>query len=143
MKIKQEYLPSQARIKKLKAYWIWRINVIRELSNELNDLTYKRIEAYSKLIWLDLVGNTIKVEYPNLISNSILKKRQQFEESMEKLNKLSAEQFNSMIGYTKDDIDNWLVEYANRNEDIETTLQNLSIDYRKYENELFKIKVKL
>jgi hypothetical protein len=62
---------------------------------------------------------------------------------MEKLNKLSAEKFNSMIGYTKDDIDNWLVEYANRNEDIETTLQNLSIDYRKYENELFKIKVKL
>jgi hypothetical protein len=46
---KQEYLPSQARIKKLKAYWIQRINVIRELSNELNDLTYKRIEAYSKL----------------------------------------------------------------------------------------------
>jgi hypothetical protein len=72
----------------------------------------------------------------------MLQTRQQFEESMEKLNKLSAEKFNSMIEYTEDDIDNWLVEYANRNEDIETTLQNLSIDYREYENELFKIKVK-
>jgi hypothetical protein len=47
-----------------------------------------------------------------------------------------------MIEYTEDGIDNCLVEYANRNEDIETTLQNLSIDYREYENELFKIKVK-
>jgi hypothetical protein len=47
-----------------------------------------------------------------------------------------------MIEYTKNDIDNWLVEYANRNEDIETTLKNISIDYREYENELFKIKFK-
>jgi hypothetical protein len=31
---------------------------------------------------------------------------------------------------------------ANRNGDIETTLQNISIDYREYEIELFKIKVK-
>jgi len=48
-----------------------------------------------------------------------------------------------MIEYTENDIDDWLVEYANRNEDIETTLQNISIDYKKYENELFIIKVKL
>jgi hypothetical protein len=89
-----------------------------------------------------LRGNTIEVEDPKLISNSMLQTRQQFEESMEKLKKLSAEKFNSMIEYTEDDIDNWLVEYANRNEDIETTLQNISIDYREYENELFKIKVK-
>jgi hypothetical protein len=47
-----------------------------------------------------------------------------------------------MIEYTENDINNWLVEYANRNEDIETILQNLSIEYREYENELFKIKVK-
>ena len=72
----------------------------------------------------------------------MLQTRQQFEESVEKLKKLSAEKFNSMIGYTEDDIDNWLVEYDNRNEDIETTLKNISIDYREYENELFKINVK-
>ena len=55
---------------------------------------------------------------------------------------MSTEKFNSTIEYTEDDIDNWLVEYSNRNKDIETTLQNISIDYREYENELFKIKVK-
>jgi hypothetical protein len=53
---KQEDLPSQAHIKKLKACWIQRINVLRELSNELNDLTSKKTEAYSKLTGLDLAG---------------------------------------------------------------------------------------
>ena len=72
----------------------------------------------------------------------MIQTRQKFEEIMENLKKLSVEKFNSMIGYTEDDIDKWLIEYANRNEDIETTLQNLSIDYREYENELFKIEFK-
>ena len=72
----------------------------------------------------------------------MLQTRQQFEKIMENLKKLSVEKFSSMIEYIENDIDNWLVEYANRNEDIETTLQNISIDYREYENELFKIKVK-
>jgi hypothetical protein len=47
-----------------------------------------------------------------------------------------------MIEFTHDDIDNWLVEYTNKNEDIENTLQNLSIDLREIEKELFDIKVK-
>jgi len=35
-----------------------------------------------------------------------------------------------MVEYAYDDIDSWLVEYTNKNEDIETTLKNLSIDLR-------------
>jgi ribulose bisphosphate carboxylase small subunit len=60
-------LPSQARIKQLKAYWTQRINVLRELLNELNDLTSKKTKAYSKLIGLDLARKTIELEDPNLI----------------------------------------------------------------------------
>jgi hypothetical protein len=47
-----------------------------------------------------------------------------------------------MIAFTHDDVDSWLVEYTNKNEDIENTLQNLSIDFREIEKELFDIKVK-
>jgi len=39
-------------------------------------------------------------------------------------------------------MDNWFVEYTNKNEDIETILQNLSIDHREFESELLNIKVK-
>ena len=91
---------------------------------------------------LDLACTAIEGQDPRLISNSMLQTRQQFEEIVENLNKLSTQNFSSVIEYTENDIDNWLVEYANRNEDIETTLQNISIDYREYENELFNIKVK-
>jgi hypothetical protein len=72
---KQEDLPSQTRIKKLKACWIQIINVLRELSNELNDLTSKKTEDYSKLIGLDLASSTIELEDPKLISNSIFKQK--------------------------------------------------------------------
>jgi hypothetical protein len=40
------------------------------------------------------------------------------------------------------DIESRLVEYVNINEDIEITLQQISIDYREIEGTLFYIKVK-
>jgi hypothetical protein len=43
-----------------------------------------------------------------------------------------------MMEFTHDDIDNWLVEYTNKNEDIE----NVSVDLRDIEKELFNIKIK-
>jgi hypothetical protein len=139
---KQEDFPSQSRIKQLKACWIQRFNILRGLLNELNDLKCKKIKAYSKLIGLDIVGTTIEVSDPKLIANSMLLTRQQFEEHVETLKRLSAKKFDNMVEYTNDDIDSWFVEYTNRNEDIETTLQKLSINFREIENELFNIKIK-
>jgi hypothetical protein len=139
---KQEDFPSQSRIKQLKACWIQRFNILRGLLNELNDLKCKKIKAYSKLIGLDIVGTTIEVSDPKLIANSMLLTRQQFEEHVETLKILLTEKFEIMVEYNNDDIDSWLVEYTNRGEDIDTTLQNLSINFREIENELFNIKGK-
>jgi hypothetical protein len=91
---------------------------------------------------LDIVGTTIEVSDPKFISNSMLMTRKQFEEQIEGLKKASTEKFDTMVEFTHDDIDNWLVEYTNKNEEIENTLQHLSIDYREVEHELFNIKVK-
>jgi hypothetical protein len=88
------------------------------------------------------VGSTIEVSDQNLISNSMIMSREQFEEKVENLKKSSAKKFDSMVEYTYDDIDNWLVEYTNKNEVIETILQNLSIDHRGIESEFLSIKVK-
>jgi hypothetical protein len=139
---KQEYFPSQSHMKQLKACWIERINTLKGLLNQLKELSRKKTEAYSKIIGLDIAGSTIEVSDPNLISNSMIMSREQFEEQVENLKKSSAKKFDSMVEYTYDDIDNWLVEYTNKNEDIETILQNLSIDHREIESELLSIKVK-
>jgi len=72
----------------------------------------------------------------------MLMTQQQFEEQIEGLKKASNENFDTMIEFTHDDIDSCLVEYTNKNEEIENTLQHLSIDYREIEHELFNIKVK-
>jgi hypothetical protein len=72
----------------------------------------------------------------------MLMTRQHFEGKVEELKRASAEKFDNMIEFTHDDIDNWLVEYTNKNEDIENALQNLSIDLREIEKELFNVKVK-
>jgi hypothetical protein len=129
-------------MKQLKACWIERINTLKGLLNQLKELSWKNTEAYSKIIGLDIAGTTIEVSDPNLISNSMIMSREQFEEQVENLKKSLTEKFDSMVEYTYDDIDNWLVEYTNKNEDIETILQNLSIDHREIESELLNIKVK-
>ena len=139
---KQEDFPSQRHIKKLKACWIERINTLKGLLNQLKELSHKRTEAYSKIIGLDIKVSAIEVSDPNLISNSMIMSREQFEEKVENLKKSSAKKFDSMVEYTYDDIDNWFVKYTNKNEDIETILKNLSIDHREIESELLNIKVK-
>jgi succinate dehydrogenase flavin-adding protein (antitoxin of CptAB toxin-antitoxin module) len=91
---------------------------------------------------LDIVGTTVEVPDPKYLSNSMLMTQQHFEEQIEELKRTSAEKFDNMIEFTHDDIDNWLVEYTNKNEDIENILQNLSVDLREIEKELFNVKIK-
>jgi hypothetical protein len=94
------------------------------------------------LVDLYLAGTTSEVQYPKLIENSILMTREQSEEHVEILKGVSTENFNSMTKYTKQEIERFLVEYVNKNEDIEGTLQQLSINFREFEDTLFDIRVK-
>jgi hypothetical protein len=97
---KQEYFPSLIRVKQLKACWIKRINILRELLGDLNALSSKKTKFYSKLTRFDLAGATIEAHNPKLIVNSIVQTRQQFEEHVEILKGLSTKKFNNMIEYT-------------------------------------------
>jgi hypothetical protein len=90
--------------------------------NQLKKISQKKTEAYSNIIGLDIVGSTIEVSDQNLISNSMIMSKEQFEEKVENLKKSSGKKFDSMVEYTYDDIDNWLVEYTNKNEVIKTIL---------------------
>jgi hypothetical protein len=138
---KQEDFPSHNRMKQLKACWVEMIKILKGLLNRLKELSWKKNEAYSKIIDLDIASTTIEVPDPSLILNSMIMSREKFEEQVENLNKSSTNKFDSVIEYTYNDIDNWLVEYTNKNEDIETILKNLSIDHREIESELLNIKV--
>ena len=68
--------------------------------------------------------------------------REQFQQEVEILKGLSAENFNSIIEYNENEVDNWLVRYANKNEDIEYVLHKLSFELRYLEGILFDIKIR-
>jgi hypothetical protein len=91
---------------------------------------------------LDITGTTIEVPDPKYLSNSMLMTRQHFEEKIEELKGTLSKKFDNMIEFTHDEIDSWLVEYTNKNENIENILQNLSVDLREIEKELFNVKIK-
>jgi hypothetical protein len=83
MKRKEEYFPSPTHMKQLRVFWMKIINTLKELLDDLDNLSVKKTEAYSKIMRLDLAGAISEVEYPKLISNNILLTRQQFEEHVE------------------------------------------------------------
>jgi hypothetical protein len=110
--------------------------------SQLTDLSRRKNEAYLRILDLDIVGTTVEVPDPKYLSNSMLMTRQDFQEQTEQLKRKSTEKFDNMMEFIHDDIDSWLVEYTNKNEYIENILQNLSVDLREIEKELFNIKIK-
>jgi hypothetical protein len=67
--------------------------------------------------------------------------KQQFIKHMEILKGLSAKNFNSVIEYGEEEIDNWLIDYSIKNQDIEDSIHAISHDLRNL-GELFNIKIR-
>jgi hypothetical protein len=96
---------------------------------DLDTLSVKKGELYLKLIELDLAGTTKEVDDQKIILNSIFMTKEQFEKKLESLKYASTERFNSLTEYSKFEVESWLVNYVNKNEDIEDTLHQISINY--------------
>jgi hypothetical protein len=89
---------------------------------------------------IDLAGRTNEVQDPKLILNSFLTKKA-FDKQVEIFEGLSFEKFYGVLKYSEDDMENWLVDYSIKNQYIEEDLQNIFIDLRDLEGELFNIKI--
>jgi hypothetical protein len=61
---------------------------------------------------------------------------------MEILKGLSAEKFNGIIEYGEEQIDNWLIDYSRKNQDIEESIHIIYHDLRDLEGELINIKIR-
>jgi hypothetical protein len=139
---KEEDFPSTIHLKQLKACWLKRIKSLKEMLVECDVISVKRGELYLKLIELELVGSTEDVEDPHLIMNSILLSKEQMEEKLDSLKIASTKKFNNLNEYSETEVESWLVCYVNKNDDIEDTLHQLSMDFKDLENSLFDIKVR-
>lgn len=115
---------------------------LRNIDHACNEAIVKREEIFRRLIEIDLAGSTGEVQDPKLIFNSMFMTRQQFDEHMEILKGLSTEKFNGIIEYGEEEIDNWLINYSMKSQDIEESIHDISHDLRELEGELFNIKIR-
>jgi hypothetical protein len=107
-----------------------------------NEAIVKREELFKRLIEIDLAGSIDEIQYPKLILNSMFMTKQQFDEQVDILKGLSAKKLYGIIEYNEEEIDNWLVDYSIRNQDIEEEIHGISHDLRDLEGELFNIKTR-
>jgi hypothetical protein len=57
-----------------------------------------------------------------MIMDSILLSRDQLKENMDALKFSRASEFNDLTAYSEEEVEKWLIDYVNKNEDIEDTL---------------------
>jgi hypothetical protein len=124
-------------MKQINACWLKRIKCLRELLSECDVINIKRGDIFLKLVDL-----TKELDGPHLIMDTILLSREQLQEQLEALKVAWANEFSDSIEFSEEEIEIWLVWYVNKNEDIEDTLHQLSLDLRELENELFETKTK-
>jgi hypothetical protein len=139
---REEDLPSPSRIKQLNACWKEKIKNLNNIVQACSQAISKREELFKRLTEIDLAGGTNEVQDPKLILNSMFLTKQQFDEQVEIFKGLSVEKFYGILEYNEDDIDNWLVDYSVKNQDIEEALHGISLDLRDLEGELFNIKIR-
>jgi hypothetical protein len=101
----------------------------------------RRDKLFKKLTEIDLVGRTNEVQDLKLIFNSLFLTKQAFDDQVQIDKTLSFENFYGILEYGEDDVKNWLVGYLIKNQDIQESLHNLSIDLRDLETEFFNIKI--
>jgi hypothetical protein len=93
-----------------------------------------------KLIELDLARSIGDVEDPNIIFNSILMSKEQFEVNLDSLKTASTKNFKNMKEYSKTKVESWLVSYANIYEEIEDTLHQFQWNLNIYKIIYFILK---
>jgi hypothetical protein len=135
-------MPSPSRIKQLNSCWKEKIKNLNNIVQACNKAILKREELFKRLMEIDLAGSTNEVQYPKLILNSMFLKKQQFDEQVEIFKGLTVGNFYSILKYNEDEIDNWLVDYSVKNQDIEEEIHCIFIDLRDLEGELFNIKIR-
>jgi hypothetical protein len=77
-----------------------------------------------------------------LILKLLFLTKQAFDEQFEIFKGFSFEKFYGILEYGEDDVENWLVDYFIKNQDIEESLWNILIDLRDLEGEIFNTKIR-
>jgi uncharacterized protein YeeX (DUF496 family) len=141
LRIREEDLPSLYWIKQLNACWKEKVKNLNIIVQACDQVVLKKEEVFKSLTEIDLTGSTNEVQDPKLVVKLLFLTKKSFDKQFEIFKGLSFETFYGILEYNEDDVDNWLVDYSVKNQDIEETLRNISIGPRDLEGKLFNRKI--
>jgi hypothetical protein len=98
-------------------------------------------ELFKNLTQMDLARSTYGFQDPKLVLKAFSMTKEAFDEQLDILKRFSLEIFYGILEYHVDELENWLLDYAAHNEEIEQPLHSISMDLRKLENDLFNIEI--
>jgi hypothetical protein len=133
LKIREEDMPSPSRIKQLNACRKEKIKNLNKIVQACSEAMVKREELLKRLTEIEIEGSTNKVQDPKLILNSMFMTKKQFDEQVDILKGLSTKKFYGIIEYNEEEIDNWLVYYSIKNQDIDEAIHGIYHDLRDLE----------
>jgi hypothetical protein len=140
-KRREQDLPSKNMIGQLNACWKEKLKKLHLIVQSSEQAISKKDKLFTRLSRIDLVGKTNDFQDPNLITNSLPLTRKEFDKQVAMFKALSLEKFYIILHFDQAHVDDWLVRYSIQNDEIHQALCNLSIDFRKLENDLFNIKI--
>jgi hypothetical protein len=138
---REEDLPSPDQINQLNACWKEKVKKLNGIIQACSQAISRRDKLFKKLTNIDLARSINEFQDPKLIFNLLFLTKQSFDDQVEIYKRLSFENFYGILEYGEDDMKKWLVDYSIKNQDIQETLHNLSIDLRDLETEFFNIKI--
>jgi hypothetical protein len=137
----EEDLPSPNQIKQWNACWKGKVKNLNIIVQACDQAVLMKEELFKRLTKIDLAESTNEVQDPKLILNLFFLTKQALDEQVEICKWLSFENFYGILEYNEDDVDNWLIDYLVKNQDIEEALRNFFIDIRDLEGKIFNIKI--
>jgi hypothetical protein len=105
-----------------------KIKNLNDIVQACNQAISRREELFKRFTEVDLARSNNKLQGPKLIFNLLFLTKQQFDEQVDIFKGLSVEKFYGILEYDEDNIDNWLVDYSIKNQDIDKELHGISLD---------------
>ena len=115
-------IPSPNWIKQLNTWWKENVKNLNIIVQACIHAITRREQLFKRLTEIELVRRTNKVQDPKFILNSLFLTKKSFDEQVYIFKGLSFEKFYVILEYNEDDVENWLVNYSMKNQDIEEAL---------------------
>jgi hypothetical protein len=135
--INQQQFPSNKRIKQIREGWEARVNMLKDTIVDCERINEKRGDAFLKA--LDIVR---ELQGPQILRNFGIITKEQLDKDLVVVKTSWADEFDSLVEFPEEELKCWLVTFVNENEDHLSTIDQLHVEFKEIEEDIFMLRVK-